>query len=682
MTERPLSSIVNDISILYEISLAIGTSLDLRENSAAFLKTVMARKGLSFASVWIRSDYMDETGAHDRAHCVYASPESSVDSTECPLDHPLFTAIPKGAEFVSYAFGDAQFASLIQEHYVREGAYALFSLPGIGIVKLCDMTRPKRYEHKELNQLSGIMAKFSTSLEACLVYKRMRREIAGRRKSEEARLMLVSLIENSTDFIGMASLDGQILYINEAGLRMVGLESLHDAQQKSLHDLFSPDDRRTFETELLPRGDWRSEIYLRRFTTSHTVPVDMHAFVIKEPETGRPMAIATISRDISLRKSMEEEQVKREKLESLGVLAGGIAHDFNNLLTAVLGNISMAKADCEDREDLYSTLDGAEKASLRARDLTQQLLTFSKGGEPVKESISIERSIRDATSFALRGSRVKPVFAFAPGLPLVNADEGQISQVVHNLVINADQAMPAGGSVEVRCDVAVIEPGNTLPLERGRYVRIMIRDNGTGIPQEHLQKIFDPYFTTKQKGSGLGLATVYSIVKRHGGHVAVESLLGSGTTFSVYLPIAHDAHLAPELKAEPLTAGTGRVLVMDDEEIVRSVVRKMLETLGYRVDEVVDGQEAITRYTQALSAGAPYNLVIMDLTIPGGMGGKTAIEKLREIDPGIKAIVSSGYSNDPVMAGYRSYGFSGMAAKPFKVQDLARVVRDVIGKQS
>ena len=680
MTERPLNDIVHDISILYEISLSTGSSLDLKENCALFLTTLMARKGLTFASVWLRSDYMNEGGGGGRAQCVYASPASSAAVNELPLTHPLLNLFPEGEEFASFAFGDKEFETLVQEQYIRNGAYALFSLPGMGVVKLYDTARTGRFERRELSQLSGIMRKFSRSLEACLVYQRMKTEIAGRRKSEEARHMLVSLIEHSSDFISMASLDGRILYLNEAGLHLVGLESLEEAQKTTMYDYFPDEDRRSFSMHFQPPGNWKAEINLRHFKTGNPLPVDMRTFVIKEPETGRPLAVATISRDISLRRNMEEEQLKREKLESLGVLAGGIAHDFNNLLTAVLGNISMAKADVERLNPIYGLLDQAEKASLRARDLTQQLLTFSKGGEPVKETIAVEDLVKEAASFALRGSRVKPLLLFSPALPRIDADAGQISQVVHNLVINADQVMPTGGIVEVRCDVTDIGPDSVLPLEQGRYIRISVRDSGTGIPQEHLQKIFDPYFTTKQKGSGLGLATVYSIVKRHGGHVTVESRLGSGTTFSVYLPIAKDARVAPAPKEEALPRGAGHVLIMDDEEIVRMVVRKMLETFGYAVEEAADGQEAIMRCREALKAGSPFDLVIMDLTIPGGMGGKEAIGHLRTIDPRLRAIVSSGYSNDPVMADYRGHGFNGVVAKPYKIHELGRIVSEVMKK--
>ena len=680
MTEKPLNDIVRDISILYEISLSIGGSLDLKENCAAFLKTLMARKGLTFASVWIRSDYLSEDGKPDQARLVYANPEASAGATELPLTHPLFTLFPEEEAFASRAFGDEQFGSLVQEQHIKEGAYALFSLPPIGVVKLYDMTRARPFPRKEMNQLAGIMTKFTRSLEACLVYNRMKKEIAGRKKSEEARHMLIFLIENSSDFIGMASLDGRLLYLNSAGQKLVGLESSEEVQRTTMYDFFSDEDRRFFETKLFPQGNWKTEIRLRHFKTGKLIPVDMQTFIIKEPETDKPLAIATVSRDITLRKNMEEELFKREKLESLGVLAGGIAHDFNNLLTAVLGNISMAKAGTGRQEKNFGLLEESEKASLRARDLTQQLLTFSKGGEPVKQTIAVERLVREAAGFALRGSRVKPVFSFSPGLPPIDADEGQISQVVHNLVINADQAMPAGGAVDVRCDVIVIELGGALHLEQGRYVRITVKDSGTGIPQEYLQKIFDPYFTTKQKGSGLGLATVYSIVKRHTGHVAVESRLGSGTTFSVYLPASEQARTAPLNEDDLSRSGNGRILIMDDEEMIRAVVRKMLEALGYRVEDVEDGQAAITRYQEALASDNPFDLVIMDLTIPGGMGGREALEKLRAIDPRIKAVVSSGYSNDPVMAEFRQYGFSGVAAKPYKIQDLARVVRDVISK--
>jgi PAS domain S-box-containing protein len=384
--------------------------------------------------------------------------------------------------------------------------------------------------------------------------------------------------------------------------------------------------------------------------------------------------------DVTERKRMEDELLKAQKLESLGVLAGGIAHDFNNLLTSVLGNVSLAKMYSAQNPQAAGRLEEAEKASLRARDLTQQLLTFSRGGQPVKKTISLAQIVRDATGFALRGSRAKPELRIPDDLCPVEADEGQINQVINNLVINADQAMPDGGTITVTCGTVDLPNGEVPPLRAGRYVRISVEDQGIGIPKEHFKKIFDPYFTTKQKGSGLGLATCYSIIKRHDGHITLESELGKGSKFSVYLPASHRCAERSESGPTVPVGGTGRVLVMDDEEMIRDVAGAVLKSLGYEVTTARDGAEVIALVRAARHANAPFDAVIMDLTIPGGMGGQEAVGLLKQIDPSVKAIVSSGYSNDPVMAAYREHGFEGVVTKPYTVARLAETLTAVLKK--
>ncbi len=380
------------------------------------------------------------------------------------------------------------------------------------------------------------------------------------------------------------------------------------------------------------------------------------------------------------RQQLEEDLLRSRKLESLGVLAGGIAHDFNNLLMAILGNITLSLAVTKPKDEIHQRLVEAEKASLRAQDLTQQLLTFSRGGAPVREAASIGDLISDTAGFALRGSNVRLDFERNPELWPAEVDPGQISQVINNLIINANQAMPGGGTVTILTGNTTVAAGDPLPLPPGDYVTISVSDLGVGIVPEHLERIFDPYFTTKQKGSGLGLATVYSIVKRHDGHIEVSSKPGEGATFKMWLPATRHAVLSDTAPREGLTAGTGRVLVMDDEPFVRDVIGAMLERLGYEPDFAEHGEGAIALYRKAMSLGLPFGAVIMDLTIPGGMGGVEAAQRLREIDPDVRIIVSSGYSNDPVMASYRDYGFLGVARKPFKVGELSRVLGEVLRK--
>jgi PAS domain S-box-containing protein len=378
--------------------------------------------------------------------------------------------------------------------------------------------------------------------------------------------------------------------------------------------------------------------------------------------------------DVSKRKRMEEELQKVQKLESVGVLAGGIAHDFNNLLTGIMGNISLARM-YTDPAMISERLAEAEKASVRAKRLTQQLLTFSRGGEPVKKMVSIAVLLEDAVSLALSGSNVRHSSSIPDDLWLVEADPGQVSQVISNILINAAQAMPVGGVIEVEAENVTIEGQAILPLRNGEYVKLHIQDHGGGIREEHLQKIFDPYFTTKQRGSGLGLTVCHSVVRKHDGHISVESQLGIGTIFQIYLPASPSAVLQREAETvDKLPTYVGNILVMDDEHVVREFAAKILGNIGYTASIASDGGEAVELYRKARESGNLFDAVILDLTVPGGMGGKEAIQKLMEIDPEVKAIVSSGYSNDPVMSNSREYGFSGVIAKPYNVRELSAIL--------
>ncbi len=385
-----------------------------------------------------------------------------------------------------------------------------------------------------------------------------------------------------------------------------------------------------------------------------------------------------IWRDITDNKKMEEEFLKVEKLESLGVLAGGIAHDFNNLLVGILGNISLAKLNTDEGNAVYDRLLEAEKACVMAKGLTQQLLTFSRSGEPVKKIVSIGEIVRDSCLFSLSGSNVKYITSIPDDIRHVEVDAGQISQVMNNLLINADQAMPYGGAIHVRCANIVIEEGDIIPLPGGNYVRISITDQGGGIPEALLSKIFDPYFTTKQKGSGLGLATGYSIVKKHGGHIEVKSEVGAGTTFHIYLPASVEQLPIIKTPAKRLLTGQGRILLMDDEEIVRFVTVNMLKQLGYEVESASNGEEAIEIYRNAVQEGRPFAAVITDLTVRGGMGGRETARKLLDDDPAVRVVVFSGYSDDPVTSNFRDYGFRGFLCKPCQIEELSAVLHDVI----
>ncbi|HUL55144.1 MAG TPA: ATP-binding protein [Opitutaceae bacterium] len=371
---------------------------------------------------------------------------------------------------------------------------------------------------------------------------------------------------------------------------------------------------------------------------------------------------------------LEAELQRSAKLESLGLLAGGIAHDFNNLLTVIMGNLTLAKLDAPDQAPVTPWLAEAEQGVIRARDLTLQLLTFAKGGNPVRKAVELAEIVREATAFALHGSNVRCAFDIAPDLWPANVDKGQIGQVVHNIVINALQAMPDGGSLRIMVCNSAVEPEGMPGLAAGRYLKLSIADTGTGIDPAHLTRIFDPYFTTKAEGTGLGLATVYSIVKKHAGRVEVESAPGRGTTFHVWLPAAEEVPAGKEASASPLAPRSGRVLLMDDEESIRRAAAALLRRLGLETTAISNGADAVREYQAARRDGRPYDLVILDLTVPGGMGGRETMERLRQLDPEVRAVVSSGYSSDPVLAHYRFYGFRSMVGKPYDLEELAKAV--------
>jgi len=390
------------------------------------------------------------------------------------------------------------------------------------------------------------------------------------------------------------------------------------------------------------------------------------------------IGVVLVFRDITENRKLEAELHKASKLESLGLLAGGIAHDFNNILTGIFGNVSLAKMLAPSDRQIQERLERAEQACYRAKEMTGQLLTFARGGAPIKRLKAVPQLVKESCDIAVLGSNVHCEFSYAPDLRPVEADPAQIAQVLNNLLLNAVQAMPEGGNIKVRAEniPAGTRPG--LPSPGADYVRITIQDQGPGILPEHRARVFDPFFTTKHKGRGLGLATAYSIVRKHDGLIEADSKTEGGATFHVYLPASAQS-TAPETEdASNLSSGQGRVLVMDDEPEILNFCHVALKRLGYQAELARDGEEAIRRYRDARESGRPFSAVIMDLTIPGGMGGKEAIKHLLELDPRARVIVSSGYSNDPVMAEFRKFGFLGVVAKPYEIRELAKVLQQVI----
>jgi len=411
----------------------------------------------------------------------------------------------------------------------------------------------------------------------------------------------------------------------------------------------------------------------------HVLYVETKGFPIKDAGGSVISVIETIN-NITEKHLLEEERLKTQKLESIGTLAGGIAHDFNNLLQGIFGYISMAKMTLDRKEKSLAMLEQAEKALHQSVNLTTQLLTFSKGGKPVKKRISLEPVIQNAAKFALSGSRSVCTILVDYGLWQAEADEGQISQVIQNIVLNADQAMPEGGQVEITAkNVHASDKTLSQSLQKGNYVVILIKDSGIGISDQYFGKIFDPYFTTKEKGSGLGLATSYSIIKNHNGMIEVSSTKDKGSTFSIYIPALAEQKEDPVMPATAATAmRTGRVLLMDDEQVVREVAGELIKALGHEVEFAAHGDEAVDKFKTAQQGGKPFDLVILDLTIRGGMGGVETVRQLLKIDPQVKAIVSSGYSDDAATANYEKQGFRTFLKKPYDLEALREVLNKLI----
>ncbi|MRR54868.1 MAG: PAS domain S-box protein [Deltaproteobacteria bacterium] len=501
------------------------------------------------------------------------------------------------------------------------------------------------------------------------------------KESEERYRMLV---EHSPEAIFIHTM-GRLTFMNAAAAKLLGAERPEDLYGRQALDFVHPECRELARARIenawaLGSNPLIEELLVR--IDGSIVPVEMISVNFNSRSEG---SVLSIARDISDRKRMQEELLKAQKLESLGILAGGIAHDFNNILTGILGNLSLANARLDPSHAVSRYLVDCEKAAVRASKLTQQLLTFARGGEPVKKLIDAAQIISETASFVLRGSNVKASIDLSDNLWCIEADSGQINQALHNVLINAVQAMPGGGEVAISARNETFEADNACLVSAGDYLRIAIEDQGCGIPAEYLGKIFDPYFTTKEEGTGLGLASVYSIIKRHGGAVEAYSTAGAGSSVVLYLPAAPCGNPEAETGATaPDLTGNGRILIMDDEDLIREIATEILQFAGYQVECCKNGSEAVELYRTAMQQGVPFTVVILDLTIPGAMGGKEAAGILLGINPNALLIVSSGYSNDPVVADYRRYGFSGSVSKPFDVNglltEIGRLVRQ--GPQS
>ncbi|MEW6527619.1 MAG: PAS domain S-box protein, partial [Spirochaetota bacterium] len=503
-------------------------------------------------------------------------------------------------------------------------------------------------------------------------------------KLEEESERLHATLRSIYDGVVATDLHGTIILANDKALKLAG-KSSDEIIGRLFNSIFTfyyvttGEEFKNPVNEILRYGELdTSGFALTLQSSDKDVIVELSGAPIYVE--GNIIGTVIVIHDITGQYWLEKEIQKISKLESLSILAGGIAHDFNNLLTSIIGNLSILKVKLTDIELYQKYIERIENAAQRAADLTKQLLTFSKGGEPIKEVTSLEQVIRDTAQFVLSGSSVRCNFEIQPDMWNCEVDVGQMSQVFQNLIINAAQSMPKGGVITIKTENVVYDGTQQKPLLPGNYIRITVKDEGIGIPKENLSRIFDPFFTTKERGSGLGLATSFSIIKRHGGHIEVHSEVDKGSEFIIYLHATeksihnhkdHESHIAPP---------GGRILLMDDDFTIYEVASHMLDIYGFEVDWVETGEKAIVKYKASITSGNPYDLIIMDLTVPGAMGGVQAVQEILEINPGAKVIVSSGYSNDPVMSHFKEYGFKGVIAKPYKIEEIIKVINEVLAQ--
>jgi PAS domain S-box-containing protein len=528
-----------------------------------------------------------------------------------------------------------------------------------------------------------------------VLFVAMVRDVTERRRFEQEiaadKESLAVTLRSIEDGVITTDVQGKIIMINNAGENLTGWTTKEAIGRslKSVYNIAIDLQAQARAQKTGSRNEAQSillsmpENATLRSRNGREYVIEQVASPIRDAKN-EVAGVVLVFRDITERQRNEAERRKAETLEQLGLLAGGIAHDFNNLLTAIIGNISLASLLLPPNDEMATRLNDAKNASMRARDLAQQLLTFARGGAPIKKTASIGKLIQDTVSFSLRGSHSRSEFVFGSDLWPAEIDPGQISQVIANLVVNADQAMPNGGTLRVNCDNfsydSTSSPAVT-DLPPGDYIRIAIRDEGVGISEECIKRIFDPYFTTKPKGNGLGLATTYSIVKNHNGLITVESKVHYGSTFTIYLPALRHQPIPvepPPRQMNEVVSGTGRILIVDDEEAIRDLVEFTLDRLGYNVSQAESALAGVELYRQKLEAGERFDVVILDLTLPGGMGGKEALKKLIEIDPTVNAIVSSGYAMDATMSRYQDFGFRGVIAKPYEAAELGKIVHEVI----